>query len=96
MQRYMINRPYESLESLIEFCRRVDDDLKLQQQQSRRNTTYAPFSRSSTRTVTPATPSTPNPVKKTTTAAPTGATIDPNTFVRASTPRANVTFEERE
>jgi Zinc knuckle len=96
MQRYMIGRPYESLESLIEFCRRVDDDLKLQQQQSRRNITYAPFSRSSTRTVTPATPSTPNPVRKTATAAPTGATIDPNTFVRASTPRANVTFEERE
>jgi hypothetical protein len=30
IQRYMIGRPYESLESLIEFCRRVDDDLKLQ------------------------------------------------------------------
>jgi hypothetical protein len=31
IQRYMIGRPHESLESLIEFCRRVDDDLKLQQ-----------------------------------------------------------------
>jgi hypothetical protein len=30
IQRYMINRPYESLKSLIKFYRCVDDDLKLQ------------------------------------------------------------------
>jgi hypothetical protein len=52
MQRHTISRQNESLDNLVEFCRRVDEDLKMQQQ-SRRNTAYALFSYTPTRTVTP-------------------------------------------
>lgn len=102
MQRHTIGRQNESLDGLIEFCRRVDDDLKLQQQQPRRNAAHAPFSRSSTRTVTPSHPVSPpastgpTSARKTTTVVPAGATLDPNAFVRSSTPRTNTTAAERE
>ena len=51
MQRLTIGRQNESLDDLIEFCRRIDDDLKMQQQ-SRRNTANTPSSRTPTRTST--------------------------------------------
>jgi hypothetical protein len=79
----------------MEFCRRIDDDLKMQQQ-SRRNTAYAPFSRTSTRTATSPTPAAPASVKRATTAAPNRTTLNPNSFVRAQTPRADTTAAERE
>jgi hypothetical protein len=55
MQRHVIGRQNESLEELVEFCRRVDDDLKIQQQ-SRRNAAYTPFPHTSKRTAFPFTP----------------------------------------
>jgi hypothetical protein len=95
MQRHTIGRQNESLDDLIEFCRRIDDDLKMQQQ-SRRNTAYTPSSRTPTRTATPPVPTAPASVKRATTAAPTRTTLNPNSFVRAQTPRTDTTAAERE
>jgi hypothetical protein len=49
MQCHIIGHQNESLEDLIELCRRLDDELKLLQQ-SRRNAAYVPFSHTSKRT----------------------------------------------
>jgi Zinc knuckle len=98
MQRLTIGRQNDSLEDLIEFCRRVDDDLKIQQQ-SRRNVSSTPSSRSSrpaTRTVSPSTPTTPTSARTTTTPAPARTALDPNSFARSQTPRTNTTYAERE
>ena len=65
MQRHVIGRQNESLEDLIEFCRRVDDDLKIQRQ-SRRNAAYIPFSHTSKRTAFPFSRSLLASVRKTT------------------------------
>lgn len=85
MQHHIISRQNESLDDLIEICRRVDDDLKLQQR-SRRNAAYAPFSRPSTLTATPTTP--PSHLTKT--------TLDPNAFVHSSMPRTKMSAAEHE
>jgi Zinc knuckle len=98
MQRLTIGRQNDSLEDLIEFCRRVDDDLKIQQQ-SRRNVSSTPSSRASrpaTRTVSPSTPTAPTPTRTTTTPAPARTALDPNSFVRSQTPKTNTTYAERE
>jgi hypothetical protein len=72
MQRHVIGRQNELLRDLIEFCRQVDDDLKLQRQ-SRRNTAYAPFSHTSKRTASPFTSVALASVRKTTTTSPASA-----------------------
>jgi hypothetical protein len=98
MQRLTIGRQNDSLEDLIEFCRRVDDDLKIQQQ-SRRNASSTPSSRSShsaTRTVSPSTSTAPTSARTTTTPAPARTALDPNSFVRSQTPKTNTTYAERE
>jgi hypothetical protein len=74
MQRHTIGHQNESLENLIEFCRRVDDDLKLHQQ-SRRNAAYVPSSRQSKRTATSPTPAAPAPVGKATITTPAPTTV---------------------
>ena len=94
MQRHTIGRQNESLEDLIEFCRRVDDDLKLQQQ-SRRNAAYTPFSR-------PPKQTTPQvalaSTEKATTSTPTPAAAGSVTPATSPNPRpsAHLNDPERE
>jgi hypothetical protein len=86
-----MGRSNDTLSALIAFCRRLDVDLKLEQQIARKNNLNVPTARSSTPRSTGTTTA-----NTATTPMPSAAPLNPHSFHRSSTPRIGITAAERE
>jgi hypothetical protein len=91
MRRLIMGRSNDTLSALIAFCRRLDVDLKLEQQIARKNNLNVPIARfftpRSTGTTMANTAITP---------VPSAAPLNPHSFHRSNTPRIGITAAERE